>query len=303
VTQRLHTKLGPTTLETPLIAASGTVGSVIEFARTVDLTAYGAATAKSVSPEPWAGRSAPRMAPTEAGMLNGIGIQNPGIDAWLADVSPKLAELPTKVWGSVVAHDIEGFAEVASKMADSGVDAIEINLSCPNLEGRPFALDARRSGAVVDAVRSVTTLPVGAKLSPDAMRITPVAEAVMTAGADWLVIANTVMGAAIDPETRRPMLSGLVGGYSGTAVRPITLRCVLEVARDLPDAPIVGCGGVSKAAHVIEYLLAGVDAVAIGTAHFANPRIATTVLKDLNRYMDRHRIASIASLKGAYEPW
>lgn len=300
---RLEVHLGPATLSTPLIAASGTVGSVIEFARAVDLSKYGAATAKSVAPEPWPGRPVPRLAPTDAGMLNGIGIQNPGIDAWLVDVAPMLAQLPTDVWGSVVAHDVDGFAEVAAKMSDSGVAAIEINLSCPNLDGRPFGLDPAMSGAIVEAVRSVTSLPLGAKLSPDAMPITSVAEAAMARGADWLVIANTVMGAAIDTETRRPVLSGLIGGYSGTAIRPITLRCVLEVARDLPDAPIVGCGGVGAADHVVEYILAGADAVAIGTAHFAKPRIAARILKELERYMDRHHIESITSLRGAYEPW
>ncbi|MEN8239675.1 MAG: dihydroorotate dehydrogenase, partial [Actinomycetota bacterium] len=151
--------------------------------------------------------------------------------------------------------------------------------------------------------RAATDLPLGAKLSPDAMPITPVAEAAMSAGADWLVVANTVMGAAIDPETRRPLLSGLVGGYSGSAVRPITMRCVLEVGRDLPDAPIVACGGVSDARHAIEYILAGSDAVAIGTAHFADPRIARTITKDLTRYMARHSISTLEELKGAYVPW
>ncbi len=301
--KRLEVRLGPVTLATPLIAASGTLGSVVEFAGTVDLNTYGAATAKSVAPEPWPGRAIHRMAPLEAGMLNGIGVQNPGIDAWLADISPRIAELPTDVWGSVVAHDIDGFAAIAHKMSGSGVTAIEINLSCPNLDGRPFGLDADISGRIVEAVRAATHLPIGAKLSPDAMPISAVAEAVMAHGADWLVIANTVMGAAIDPITRRPLLSGLIGGYSGAAIRPITLRCVLEVAGDLPDAPIVGCGGISAAEHVVEYVLAGADAVAIGTAHFSKPRIAEKILKNLERYLVRHDVASLASLKGAYEPW
>ena len=299
----MSVRLGNVVLQSPLIAAAGTVGSIVEFARTIDFSLYGAATAKSVSPEPWSGRNPPRIAPTDAGMLNGIGIQNPGIDAWSENVAPHLAAVPTLVWGSVVAHDVGGFAEVAAKMATSGVDAIEINLSCPNLDGRSFALDARLTSEVVAAVREVTSLSLGAKLSPNAMPVTSVADAAMSAGADWLVVANTVMGAAIDPETRKPLLSGLSGGYSGSAVRPITLRCVLEIARDLPDVPIIGCGGVSRAAHVVEYVLAGADAVAIGTAHFANPRVAGKVTKDLNRYMAKHSVSSITELKGAYEPW
>jgi dihydroorotate dehydrogenase (NAD+) catalytic subunit len=295
--------VGPFDLTSPLIAAAGTVGSVVEFAEVVDFSLYGAAVAKSVAPEPWRGRKPPRIAPTDGGMLNGIGIQNPGIDTWADQTAPLLAAMSTPVWGSIVAHDVDGFAEVASKMGAAGVAAIEINLSCPNLDGRPFALDANLTARVVASVRAATDLPLGAKLSPDAMPITPVADAAMSAGADWLVVANTVMGAAIDPETRRPLLSGLIGGYSGAAVRPITMRCVLTIAGDLPDAPIVACGGVSDASHVIEYILAGASAVAIGTAHFAEPRVAARITKDLEKYMTRHSIAALAELKGAYEPW
>jgi dihydroorotate dehydrogenase (NAD+) catalytic subunit len=188
-------------------------------------------------------------------------------------------------------------------MASTGVAAIEINLSCPNLDGQPFALDADLTVRVVASVRETTDLPLGAKLSPDAMPITPIADAAMSAGADWLVVANTVMGAAIDTETRRPLLSGLIGGYSGTAVRPITMRCVLNIAKDLPEAPIVACGGVSDASHVVEYILAGADAVAIGTAHFADPKVAHKITKGLARYMKRHSISSLGDLKGAFEPW
>jgi dihydroorotate dehydrogenase (NAD+) catalytic subunit len=303
MTSSLRMGLGPVELATPLVAAAGTVGSVIEFAQVIDFSLYGAAVAKSVAPEPWKGRKPPRIAPTDSGMLNGIGIQNPGIDVWSAEVAPQLAEMATPVWGSIVAHDVDGFAEVAAKMAATGVEAIEINLSCPNLDGTPFALDPVLTAQVVASVRAVTDLPLGAKLSPDAMPITPVANAAMSAGADWLVVANTVMGAAIDPETRRPLLSGLIGGYSGAGVRPITMRCVLTIGSDLPDAPIVACGGVSRADHVVEYILAGADAVAIGTAHFANPGVARKITKDLTRYMAKHSISALADLKGAYEPW
>lgn len=299
----LHVKLGPVGLSTPLVAASGTVGSVVEFANVIDWAKYGAATAKSVAPEPWLGRKPPRMAPTDHGMLNGIGIQNPGIDVWLEEVGPSIENVPTQVWGSVVAHDTEGFAVVASRLAGSGVAAIEINLSCPNLDGSAFALDPVLSGRVVAEVRAATDLPIGAKLSPDAAQILSVTESVMHAGADWVVIANTVVGAAINVETRRPVLSGLTGGYSGSAIRPITMRCVLEVAAGLPDVPILACGGISHANHVLEYMLAGASAVAIGTAHFAQPRVANGIIKDLNRYMRKRNIDDISTLTGAYEPW
>lgn len=299
----LNVEVGPVTLRSPLIAAAGTVGSVVEFQEVVDFSLYGAAVAKSVAPVPWEGRIAPRIAPTDVGMLNGIGIQNPGVDVWATQVSPHIAAIAAPVWGSIVAHDIDGFAEVARKIADTGVAAIEINLSCPNLDGRPFALDVGLTTQVVASVREATDLPLGAKLSPDAMPITPIADAAMSAGADWLVVANTVMGAAIDPETRRPLLSGLIGGYSGAAVRPITMRCVLNIAADLPDAPIVACGGVSDARHVVEYILAGADAVAIGTAHFANPKVAQRITKDLEKYMKKHSVSALSEIKGAFEPW
>ncbi|GMQ97511.1 MAG: dihydroorotate dehydrogenase [Acidimicrobiia bacterium] len=299
----LDVNLGPVSLSTPLVAASGTVGSVVEFAKVIDWANYGAATAKSVAPEPWPGRKPPRLAPTDHGMLNGIGIQNPGIDVWLEEVGPSIETLPTQVWGSVVAHDTEGFAVVASRMAGSGVAAVEVNLSCPNLEGTAFALDPVLSGQVVAAVRAATDLPIGAKLSPDATPILPVADSVMHAGADWVVVANTVLGAAINVETRRPVLSGLTGGYSGSAIRPITMRCVLEIASGLPEVPILACGGVSHANHVLEYMLAGASAVAIGTAHFAQPRVANGIIRDLHRYMRKRKIDDIATLTGAYEPW
>lgn len=299
----LGVTLGPLELSSPLIAASGTVGSVVEFADSIDFTQYGAAVAKSVSPEPWAGRPPPRVAPAGAGMLNGIGIQNLGIAEWVTAYGDDIGSLPVPVWGSVVAHDVDGFASVAEAMSATGVAAIEINLSCPNLDGAPFALDPELSGDVVESVRRATTLPIGAKLSPDAQSISAVADAVASAGADWVVVTNTAMGAGIDTVTRRPLLSGAIGGYSGEALRPIALRCVLEIARDVPDIPIVGCGGVSTAAHVVEYMLAGASCVAIGTAHFGAPRIAGRITKGLHRYGKKRGVKHVRELTGAYEPW
>jgi len=243
------------------------------------------------------------MAPAAGGMLNGIGIQNPGIEVWLDQFGPLLMGVPVPVLGSVVAHDVEGFAQVASAMDRADVVGIEVNLSCPNLAGAIFGLDARLSGSVIKAVREVTSLPIGAKLSPDAQPISAVAAACAENGADWVVVSNTAMGAGFDPDTRKPLLSGVVGGYSGDALRPISLRCVIEVAREVPEIPIVGCGGVSDAKHVVEYLLAGAVDVAVGTAHLARPRIASSITKGLHRYGKTHKIARIADLVGAYEPW
>jgi dihydroorotate dehydrogenase (NAD+) catalytic subunit len=287
------TRLGPVTLATPLVAASGTVGSVVDFAAVGAMEAYGAAVAKSVSDEPWSGRPAPRLAPTEAGMLNGIGIQNPGIAAWVEEVGRRIERVGVPVWGSAVGHT-----------AQAGVAAVEVNLSCPNLDrGRMFALDPEPAAEVVAAVRGATSRPIGAKLSPNADDVVAVATAVAAAGADWVVLTNTVWGMAIDVHDRRPVLSGAVGGYSGRAIKPISLRCVWEVAHALPGLPIVGCGGVATGFDVVEYLLAGANAVAIGTAHFAEPRAGRRILAEVDEYCLTHGVGRVADLVGAAEAW
>jgi dihydroorotate dehydrogenase (NAD+) catalytic subunit len=300
----LTTRLGPLTLRSPLVAASGTVGSVVDFAAVGAFEHYGAAVAKSVSEDPWPGRPAPRLYPVGSGMLNGIGIQNPGIAAWLETVAPRLSEAGVPVWGSVVGKTAAEFARVAAAMSGTGVAALEVNLSCPNLErGAMFALDPAAAAEVVAAVRAATGLPVGAKLSPNAADIAGVAAAAAAAGADFVVVGNTVWGAAIDPETRRPGLSGVIGGYSGAPIKPIALRAVLEVRRALPDLPVVGCGGVRRGADVVEFLLAGAQAVALGTVHFADPRAGRGIVRDLRRYGRRHQVDRLADLVGAWQPW
>lgn len=300
----LGTSLGSYALKSPLVASCGTVGSVIDFAGVSDLSVYGAAVAKSVSATPWPGRKTPRIAATGTGMLNGIGIQNPGVAKWAAEVGPQLDTLATDVWGSAVGKDATEFATVAAGLAGCGVRAIEINLSCPNLEsGRMFALDPSASATVVAAVRAVTDLPLGAKLTPNSEDVVAVAGAVVDAGADWVVLGNTVWGAGFDVKTRRPLLSGVVGGYSGSPIKPIALRCVWEVSQALPKLPILGGGGVSSAEDVVEFLLAGASAVGIGTAHFANPRLGIRIKKRLRSYMRAHNIKRLQDLIGAVEPW
>ena len=300
----LGTRLGTYSLRTPLVASCGTVGSVVDFAGVADLHAYGAAVAKSVSPTPWSGRKPPRLAATGEGMLNGIGIQNPGVVAWRDEIGPQLGSLGTDVWGSAVGHTAEEFGEVAAVLSTTGVTAIEINLSCPNLEGGGmFALDAAAAARVVTAVRNATDLPLGAKLSPNSEDVVAVAATVAEAGADWVVLGNTVWGAGFDIETRRPLLSGVVGGYSGRPIKPIALRCVWEVSQSLPDVPILGTGGVTSGDDVVEFLLAGASAVGVGTAHFANPKIGERIVRQLTKYLDRHRIGGVAELIGAVQPW
>ncbi|MFZ0012675.1 MAG: dihydroorotate dehydrogenase [Acidimicrobiia bacterium] len=302
--QSLTTKLGSLELRSPLIAASGTVGSVWEWAGVAEVSHYGAAVAKSVSPIPWSGRPVPRLAPTRSGMLNGIGIQNPGIEAWARDVGPRLAGMGVPVWGSTVSGDVAGFATVARGLEAAGVTAIEVNLSCPNLEdGVMFSFDSRRAGEVVAAVRGSVTLPVGAKLSPNTPDIVSVAGACRDAGADFAVLTNTALGLGIERESRRPLLSGGVGGYSGSGLMPISLRCVYEVARELPGFPIVGCGGVMTGGDVIEYLIAGASAVAAGTIHLAEPKAGKRIEAELVSAMSSLGVSAVGELVGTVKPW
>lgn len=304
MTVDLSTRLGSMHLATPLVAASGTVGSVWEFAGVADVSAYGALTAKSVSAEAWAGRPPPRLAPAGLGMLNGIGIQNPGIDDWMADTAPRLRHIEAPVWGSAVGHTAAEYAKVALRLQEAGTTAVEVNLSCPNLEdGRMFALDPERAREVMEAVTAEVSIPAGAKLSPNADDIVAVAASCFGAGASWVTLTNTVWGAGIDLESRRPLLSGGIGGYSGAPLKPIALRCVLEVAAALPELPILGCGGVMRGTDVIEFLLAGASAVGVGTIHFAEPRAGRRILAEVSAWCDSRGVERLADLVGSVEPW
>lgn len=299
----LPTQLGPLDLRSPLIAASGTVGSVWEWAETADVSLYGAAVAKSVSPEPWKGRPAPRVTPTRTGMLNGIGIQNPGIGRWLDEMAPRLAALKVPVWGSAVAHDPVGFGVVAKGLETAGVTAVEVNLSCPNLDnGVMFSFDPDLIAAVIANVTSAVDIPIGVKMSPNTPDIVAGVTAARDHGANFAVLTNTAFGLAIDVDRRTPTLSGGVGGYSGMGLKPISLRCVYEVARAVPGFPIVGCGGVSTGRDVVEYLMAGASAVAAGTVHLAEPKAGRRIIRELQRELAALQVSSIEELIGAAIP-
>lgn len=300
----LNTVLGPIQLRSPLVAASGTVGSVWEWADVADVRVYGAAVAKSVAPVEWLGRPAPRLAPTGPGMLNGIGIQNPGIEAWVETMRPLLAQLDVPVWGSAVGSSPEEFAIVAKGLFTVGIEVVEVNLSCPNLEdGRMFALDARRSREVVEAVVESGDVIVGAKLSPNAEQIVAVAEACLAGGASFLTLTNTALGFGISVDDRRPLLSGGVGGYSGPGLKPLSMRCVYEVATAIPGAPILGCGGITTGRDVVEYLLAGASAVGLGTVHFSEPRAGARIVRELASEMRRLGVRELNELIGAVTEW
>ncbi len=268
-----------------------------EWVEVADPEPYGAAVAKSVAPEPWPGRQAPRLAPLPTGMLNGIGIQNPGIAAWVADMETRIPGLGVPVWGSAVGGEPGDFSAVAKSMSRAGVEAVEVNLSCPNLDdGEMFSLDAGRSAEVIASVRSAVDLPLGAKLSPDTPDIVGVAAACHEAGADFVVLTNTARGFGLSPEDGSHLLSGGIGGYSGPGLKPISLRCVYEVARALPEVQIVGCGGVTTGRDVVEYLRAGATAVAMGTVHFSEPSAGKRILRELMAIMTRLGAGAVQDL-------
>lgn len=302
--EHLSVTVGPIGLRSPLLAASGTVGAVWEWAAVADTRPYGAAVAKSVAPQPWPGRASPRLAPTGAGMLNAIGIENPGIEAWVTDVGPRIGKLEVPVWGSAVGGDAEGFALVAKGLASAGSAAVELNLSCPNLEdGEMFSFDPSRSARVVEAVSQAVDIPVGAKLSPNTPDIVAVADACGQAGASFVVLTNTVYGFGLSLDSRRPLLTSGIGGYSGPGLKPISLRCVYEVHRALPDLPIVGSGGVTTGSDVAEYLVAGASAVELGTVHLAEPKAGNRIERELRKTMRRLGVSRAADLVGTVAEW
>jgi dihydroorotate dehydrogenase (NAD+) catalytic subunit len=237
-------------------------------------------------------------------MLNGIGIQNSGMEAWAETMQRRIAGLDVPLWGSAVSGDLVGFGNVARVLEGAGVAAIEVNLSCPNLEdGAMFSFDPVMAGAAVESASSAVSVPVGAKLSPNTPDIVAVASACRDAGADFVVLTNTALGFGVDISSRRPLLSGGVGGYSGIGLKPLSLRCVYEVSRALPGYPIVGCGGLTTGSDIVEYLIAGASAVEAGTIHLAEPKAGVRIQRELEAVMARLGIATVSELTGTVGQW
>lgn len=293
--------VGGVPLKSPVMTASGTAGHSNELANYFDMSILGATVVKSLSAEPWAGNSAPRVHPTPSGMINAVGLQGPGMTAWIRDDLPRLNESGITTVLSIWGRSVEDYA-IAARMAGSlsagQVAAIEVNLSCPNLEGRRgiFAHDAELSAQVVDAVK-VAGIPLWAKLSPNTDRLIEVATAVVEAGADALTLVNTALGMVIDVETGRPVLGNGGGGLSGAAIHPIAVRAVHEVHAALPNVDIIGVGGVRDATDAIELMSAGAAAIQVGTATFADPRAACRVSEQMVGWMQSHRFRSWSELK------
>jgi dihydroorotate dehydrogenase (NAD+) catalytic subunit len=298
---RLRVKLGRLELKNPLVTASGTFGFGREYAGLVDLRRLGAVTVKSLTLRPRAGNPPPRIAETPAGMLNAIGLENPGVEWFLAEGLPFLRERGVPVIASIAGETPEEYAALAAVLDRApGLAALEVNLSCPNVArgGLAFGGDPAAAAEVTRAVRKATGLPVIAKLSALVTDLVAVARAALEAGADVLSLINTLPGMAVDVDRRRPVLGNVFGGLSGPAIRPVAVRAVWQVYAAL-RCPIIGMGGIVTARDALEFALAGARAVAVGTAHFVNPRAAEEVLDGIERYLAERGVADFNELVGA----
>jgi len=294
--------IGSVELHAPVMTASGTAGYGTELAGHLDLASLGAVVTKSLAAYEWPGNPAPRLHPTPQGMMNAVGLQGPGVQYWLDHVVGDLVECGATVVASIWGRSVEDYSQAAEllAMAPPNVVAVEVNLSCPNLEGRGsiFAHDARRSAEVITATAACGR-PRWAKLSANTDRIVDVAEAVMTAGAEAVTCINTLLGLAYDPRTLAPTLGAGGGGLSGRAIHPVAVRAVHDVHQALPEVPIIGVGGVASAWDAIELLLAGASGVQVGTASFADPGIAAVIQNGVIAWATERgltRLADIAAI-------
>ncbi len=299
----LSIPLGWLTLRNPLMAASGCFGYGVEYARALDLSTLGAVVVKGLFLTEREGHAPPRIAETPAGMLNAIGLQGIGVHRFVRERLPELRRLGATTVVNVCGVTLDEYVEVCRVLSDhEGVAAIELNISCPNIKagGIQFGCSLTGTHDVVAAVKRVTSLPVIPKLTPNVTDVASFARAAEEAGADAISLVNTFLAMAIDVETRRPKLTNVMGGLSGPAIRPIAVRMVYE-CRQAVRIPIIGMGGIVNGADVVEFMLAGANAVQIGTANFAEPFIWQRVLDELTEYVTRHRIGRIADLIGAVE--
>ncbi len=299
----LSASVGGRVLPDPVLTASGCAAFGRELEPFLDLTAIGAVVTKSVMLAPRAGRPTPRMAETPSGMLNSIGLQGPGIDAFLAEDLPWLTERGIRAVVSIAGSSVDEYTKLAQRLRHvEGITAIEVNISCPNVEsrGEVFACDPDATAAVVGAVRrsSAPGVPVLAKLSADVTDIVAVARSAVDAGADGLALINTLLGLVVDTDTMRPVLAGVTGGLSGPAIRPVAVRCVYQVHAALPDVPILGMGGIRHGLDALEFVLAGASAVSVGTATFNDPSAVARVSRELARALADRGFGSLREAVG-----
>mgnify|MGYP001081347297 CR=1 FL=1 len=283
----------------PVTTASGTFGSGMEYAELVDLNRLGAVTTKGVANVPWPGNPTPRVAETYGGMLNAIGLQNPGVDVLLERDIPFLKHYDTRIIVNVCGKTTEDYVAVVEKLADAPVDLLEINISCPNVRegGIAFGQDPRMVESITREIKQHAKQPVIMKLSPNVTDITQTAKAAEAGGADALSLINTLTGMKIDINRRTFLLANKTGGMSGPAVKPVALRMVYQTANAV-SIPVIGMGGIATAEDALEFLMAGASMVAVGTANFYNPRATLDVIEGIEQYMKSSRVEDIKELIG-----
>ena len=288
------------TLNNPVMTASGTFGSGAEYAEFVDLNKLGAVVTKGVANVPWPGNPTPRVAEVYGGMLNAVGLQNPGIDLFVERDIPFLKQFDTKIMVNVCGHSTEEYIEVVERLRDQPVDLLEINISCPNVKegGIAFGQDPKAVEAITKEMKKHAAQPVIMKLSPNVTDITEMARAAEAGGADGLSLINTITGMKIDINRQKFVLANKTGGMSGPAIHPVAVRMVYQTAQAV-RLPIVGMGGIMNAEDALEMILAGATAVSVGTAKFTNPHVTEEIVAGIRDYMERYQVADIRDLVGA----
>ncbi len=298
----LSVNIGSLNLKNPVMNCAGTFESGKPYSDFVDVSKLGAVVTKGMSLEPWEGNPAPRMAEICGGMLNCIGLQNPGVDAWIENDYPWLKEKGAKIITNIVGKNRGEYISVIEKLEDLDIDAYEVNISCPNVScgGSSFASDAKLASDVVSACRKATSRTMSVKLSPNVTDIAEIARAVEASGADALTLINSVSGMAIDIESRKPMLSNITGGMAGPAIKPIALKCVYQVHKVL-SIPIIGLGGIMTGEDALEFMLAGASAVGVGFANFLDPTSTVRVIDEIETWCETHDVERVSDLIGALQ--
>ncbi|MDR2570966.1 MAG: dihydroorotate dehydrogenase [Oscillospiraceae bacterium] len=283
----------------PIVTASGTFGFGREYGEFYDLSLLGGICVKGLTVAPRLGNKPPRIAETPMGMLNSVGLQNPGVDAFISDELPFLREYDTVIIANISGNTVEEYALMAEKLSDAGVDMLEVNVSCPNVKAGGMAFGTSTDGAasVTKAVKAKATVPVMVKLSPNVTDIVSIAKAAESAGADAISLINTILGMKIDTLTRKPILHNIMGGLSGPAVFPVAVRMVWQVASAV-DIPVMGMGGVSCGDNAVELMLAGADLVGVGTVCFDDPYAPVRIIKEIEEYMKSNSAYKVNELKG-----
>ena len=298
----METTIAGVTWKNPVTTASGTFGSGHEYGELIDLNRLGAITVKGVSEEAWKGNPVPRLAETQSGLLNSIGLQNAGAELFIENDIPFLRLYDTKIIVNICGHTLSQYCAVAERFADCDIDMLELNISCPNVEegGLSFGTDPHVVERVVKAVRNYVKQPLIVKLSPEVTDITEIARAAVSGGADALSLINTLRGMKIDIHKRKPILANKIGGYSGPGIMPVALRMAYEVCHSV-DVPVIGMGGISTFEDALQFIMAGAEAVAVGTANFHNPYATVEIIDGIRQYMKENKISSLEEIRGCID--